>query len=166
MKYMESGGFQNHPLMRLTLTLTVLFLAGLWVTNALLYFSKMSLFPSSVTAYYLGSENQFTMPRTYQSMLETSHMHFPMMGLVILMLTHLLIFAPFNQGFKTAFIITAFSSALLGEISGWLIRFAHPGFAYLKIACFVVFESALAFLLAALIWFLRRGRKHRGKILN
>ena len=35
------------------------------------------------------------MPRTYQSMIEITHMHLPMMAMVVLLLTHLPIFAPF-----------------------------------------------------------------------
>ena len=44
---MEKGGFQNHPLMRLTLALTLGLLLLFWVTNFGLYFSRMSLRPSS-----------------------------------------------------------------------------------------------------------------------
>ncbi len=154
MKYMEKGGFQNHPLMKLTLALTALFLVGFWATNFLLYFSKMSLTPQSIQNYYLGSEAEFLVPRTYQSMLEVTHMHLPMMAIVVLLLTHLLIFAPFRNGSKLAFIFTTFFSALLNEASGWLVRFVNPQFAYLKIISFLTFQACLAFLLVALMWFL------------
>ncbi|MFN0118167.1 MAG: hypothetical protein ACKVQC_07770 [Elusimicrobiota bacterium] len=154
MKYMEKGGFQNHPLMKLTLALTFLFLIGFWVTNFLLYFSKMGLTPISVQNYYLGSESEFLVPRSYPSMLEVTHMHLPMMAIVVLLLTHLLIFAPFRYGSKLVFIFTTFFSALLGEAAGWLVRFVNPEFAYLKIISFLMFQSCLAFLLVALLWFL------------
>ncbi len=154
MKYMEKGGFQNHPLMKLTLALTVLFLVGFWVTNFLLYFSKMGLTPLSVQNYYLGLEAEFQVPRSYQSMLEVTHMHLPMMAIVVLLLTHLLIFAPFRNASKLAFIFTTFFSALLSEASGWLVRFVNPQFAYLKVISFITFQACLAFLLVALIWFL------------
>ena len=154
MKYMEKGGFQNHPLMKLTIVLTVLFLVGFWITNFLLYFSKMSLTPTSIQNYYLGFEADFIVPRTYQSMLEVTHMHLPMMAIVILVLTHLLIFAPFRNGSKLAFIFTTFFSALLSEMSGWLVRFVHPEFAIVKIISFLTFQGCLAFLLVSLLWFL------------
>ena len=163
MKYMEKVGFQNHPLMKLTLALTVLFLVGFWVTNFLLYFSKMSLTASSVQNYYLGSEAEFLVARSYQSMLEVTHMHLPMMAIVVLLLTHLLIFAPFRHGAKLAFIFTTFLSALLSEGSGWLVRFVSPEFAYLKIAGFLTFQGCLAFLLVALAWFLAKSPTRKSK---
>ncbi len=50
MKYMEGGGFQNHPLMRLTIGLTLVLLMAFCVTNLGLYFSKMGFDPASVVA--------------------------------------------------------------------------------------------------------------------
>src|SRR4051812_69293 len=115
MKYMQNGGFQNNPLMRLTLAMTLIFVVGLWATNFLMYFSKMGLTKMSVIHYYLGSDADFTLPRTYQSMLEVTHFHLPIMAVVILLMTHLVIFAPFEDGAKAAIIITSFGSAFLGE---------------------------------------------------
>jgi hypothetical protein len=154
MKYMEKGGFQTHPLMRLTLLWTVAFLTGLWVTNFLFYFSKMGLAPQSVVNYYNGSETLFTQPRSFEAMLEVTHFHLPMMAIVILLLTHLLIFAPWPNGLKVGFISLTFGSALLEEGSGWLVRFVHPGFAILKIVSFLLFQALMAFLLLALALFL------------
>ncbi len=161
MKYLQNGGFQHHPLMRLTLLLSALFLTGLWITNFAIYFAKMGLTPSSVAAYYLGSEAAYTSPRTYGAMLELTHMHLPMMALVVLMLTHLLIFAPFSDRTKYAFILGAFFTALLNEGAGWLVRFAHPGFASLKIAAFLSFQAILGFLLFSLAAFLLKAGASR-----
>lgn len=154
MRYMERGGFQGHPLMRITLLWTLLFIGGLWVTNAYMYFTRMSLTPTSVQAYYLGSAEDFSQPKTAQALLEVTHVHLPIMGVVILMLTHLMIFSPYSDRFKKWFIAASFSSAFLGEAAGWLTRFVHPAFAWLKISSFVVFQSCLAFLLVGLAAFL------------
>jgi hypothetical protein len=140
--------------MRLTLGLALLLLAGFWVTNLALYFSHMSFDPASVAAYYRGNEADFQPPRSAESMLEVTHMHLPMFALVLLLLTHLLLFAPFRFGAKVAFVIAAFGSALLSEAAGWMTRFWHPGFAYLKVACFVMFQATLAWLIGYLSWFL------------
>ena len=159
MKYMQTGAFQNHPLMRLTLLCATVLLTLFWLTNFALYFAKMDLTPLSVQKYYLGSEEEFRMPRTYQSMLEVTHAHLPMMAVVVLLLTHLLIFAPFSRRAKIAFIVTAFVSALLSESAGWLVRFVHPLFSWLKVAAFVALQGTLAFLLFSLGSFLLRERK-------
>lgn len=161
MKYLQSGGFQSQPLMRLTLGLALLLLAGFWVTNLALYFMKMNLDPASVVAYYRGSETAFTPPRSAASMLEVSHMHLPMFALVLLLLTHLLIFAPMRFATKAAFIVVAFGSALLSEAAGWMTRFWHPGFAALKVAMFITFQAALAYLIVGLVGFLLSAESQR-----
>jgi hypothetical protein len=158
MKYMQNGGFQNHPLMRLTLSFTLLLLLGFWLSNFALYFAHMNLTPQSVTGFYLGSEQEYRLPRTYQAMLEVTHMHLPMMAVVILLLTHLLIFAPLSSRGKTGIIVTAFVSALGFEAAGWLVRFAHPVFAWLKIIAFLTLQTILALLFGALTLFLWRSR--------
>jgi hypothetical protein len=165
MKYLESGGFQHQPLMRLTLGLALLLLAAFWVTNLALYFSHMSLAPASVAAYYRGDEAAFQPARSAESMLEVTHMHLPMFALVLLLLTHLLLFAPYRIGIKIGIVVTAFLSALFSEAAGWMTRFWSPGFAYLKVASFLVFQGTLAWLIGALTWFLataeaRRGERH------
>ncbi|PJA13702.1 MAG: hypothetical protein COX66_14260 [Elusimicrobia bacterium CG_4_10_14_0_2_um_filter_63_34] len=163
MKYMEQGGFQHKPFMRLTLLWTLVFLTGLWITNFAMYFSRMGLDPASVVSYYCGSEAEFRAPRSMASMLEVSHVHLPIMGIVVLMLTHLLIFAPFKDKTKFSFICTAFLAALLSEGGGWLVRFVDPGFAVVKVAAFLVFQATLAFLLGALGIFLLNGMKEQRK---
>ena len=170
MKYMQSGGFQSQPLMRLTLALTLTLLSAFWFTNLALYFAHMSLDPASVAAYFRGDEASFLPPRSAQGMLEVTHMHLPMFALVLLLLTHLLLFAPMRFGVKVAFIVTAFGSALLSEAAGWMTRFWHPGFAVLKVTMFVVFQTTLAYLIVALARFLataegsrrrKRSERHR-----
>ena len=156
MKYMETGGFQNKPLMRLTLAWTLVFAAGLWATNAAMYFQRMSLFPSSVEAYYLGSAEEYSQPRSAASLLEVSHAHLATMGVMILLLTHLAIFAPWDDRTKKWIIGLGFGSSFVGEASGWLVRFVSPGFAVLKVACFVAFQSILGLLIAVLAIFLYR----------
>ena len=154
MRYMQEGGFQNNPLMRLTLSFTLVLLLGFWATNLGVYFSRMSLAPSSVVSYYNGSETDFRPPRSAASMLETTHMHLPMMGMVLLFLTHLVIFVPLSRPVRVGFIVTAFVSAMLEESSGWLVRFASPSFAVLKVVGFVGLQLAILFLIVSLGAFL------------
>lgn len=156
MKYMLTGAYRSNSLMRLTLLCTLVLLAGFWCTNALLYFRSMDLRPESVAAYYRGSEEEFSMPRTYGAMLEVTHMHLPMMAMVLLLLTHLAIFLPWPQRWRVLVVVGTFGSALLGEASGWLVRFVHPAFAWLKVAAFLGLQAGLAILLLGLTRFLTR----------
>jgi hypothetical protein len=154
---MESGGFQHHPLMRLTISLTLVLLFGFWVTNLVLYTSKMGLSPASVVTYYNGSEEAFLPPRTMGSMVEVTHAHLAMMALLLLLLTHLVIFSPFRKGVKLLFIWGTFGAAVASEAGGWLVRFVSPALAPVKVAGFVVLESLLGILLFAVAWSLWSG---------
>lgn len=153
---MQNGGFQNNPLMRLTLGLTLLFLTAFVVTNFALYFGKMNLNPSSVASYYRGSVGDFHPARSYQSMLEVSHGHLAMMALVFLLLTHLSVFTPFSKRTKVLLIIATFLSGLLDEGAGWLVRFVDPAFAWVKVAAFLTLQGSLVTLLFILGLFLLR----------
>lgn len=158
---MQDGGFQNNPLMRLTLALTLVLLLGFWATNFGMYFSRMSLRPSSVVEYYNGSEESYVPPRSAASMLETTHMHLPMMGMVLLFLTHLLIFVPLPRSWKIAFIAATFVFALLEEGTGWLVRFASPAFAWLKPLGFLGMQATIGFLIGSLALFLLRAARRQ-----
>lgn len=150
MKYMQTGGFQGQPLMRLTLGLTLVFLVFFVGTGFALYFSRMSLDPASVVSYYNGSEDEFRPARTAGSMLEVTHSHLAMMALVLLVLTHLFIFAPFSRRVKLWSISLAFVFGLLSESGGWLVRFVDPLFAPVKVVGFVGLQLTLIFLLVVL----------------
>lgn len=157
MKYMERGGFQTQGLMRLTLGLSIGLLSLFWVTNLTLFVSRLGLTPASIASYYRGSEADYRPPRTAGSMLEVTHAHLPMMALVTLLLTHLLIFAPYSRRARILLIVGAFASAAFDEGAGWLVRFVHPGFAVVKLAAFVSLQGILGFLLVSLALFLRSG---------
>lgn len=161
MKYMEQGGFQNNPLTRLTLWGTLVFLTGLWLSNFGMYFSRMGLSPASVAAYYRGSDETFQPARTFGSMVESSHGHFAMMAMVLLVLTHLYIFVPGPRRLKAAFVGGTFAATFLSEASGWLVRFVHPGFAILKPVAFLASQAFLALMLGLLATFLVTATRRR-----
>ena len=162
MKYMESGGFQNHPLMRLTIGLTLFLLLAFWITNFALYASRMGLSSSSVITYYNGSEESFLPPRTVGSMVEVTHAHLAMMAVVLLLLTHLVIFSPFRNGVKLLFIWGTFTAAAASEAGGWLVRFVSPELAFVKVGGFLALQAFLGVLLFTLAWGLWHGPSLNG----
>jgi len=152
MRFVITGEWSKNRLLQLIIVLFVVYVAALWLTNALLYFHKMGLTYTSVTEYYLGSEEKFLQPRSYQGMLEISHFHLFAMGILLLTLTHLMLFVPLRAEIKPWFIVIPFTAALLDEGGGWLVRFVHPLFAYVKIAGFVILEGSLAVLICVSLW--------------
>jgi hypothetical protein len=159
MRYLQNGGYNSNPFMRASLLLTVLLLAGFVITNFLIFFNRMGFSLESIASYYLGNDEEYRPARSLQSMLEVTHGHLPMMALVLLLLTHLAIFAPLSKSAKYGCIFASFASGLLSEGSGYLVRFVHSDFAVLKLISFAVLQICLIFLLSSLALFLfRSGR--------
>jgi hypothetical protein len=125
----------------------------------------MNLTPDSVIAYYLGSEEQFAQPKSYQGMLEVSHFHLFSMGMLIVTLTHLMLMTDFSVNLKIWLSGLIYISALADEAGGWLVRFVNPLFSWFKIVSFLLLEFSLAALLIVVIVALIRARvqmRHSG----
>jgi hypothetical protein len=151
-RFTVTPDWRDNRLLRLVLGWFLVFVVGLWVTNALLYLAKMGLTPSSVIAYYRGDEARFLQPRSYLGMLEIAHFHLLAMGLLTLTMAHLLLFVPLANRWKWWGVTLVFASALADEGAGWLVRFVAPGFAYLKIAAFATLQTTLALIVGAVVW--------------
>jgi hypothetical protein len=151
-RFFITGEWSRNRLLQTIVTLYSVYVAGLWLTNALLFFSKMNLTAASVAAYYLGDEEKFLSPRSYQGLLEVSHFHLFAMGMLLLVLTHLMLFVPVKNHIKAWLIVLPFVSAIVDEGASWLVRFGHPAFAYLKIAGFLALQASLATLIAVSLW--------------
>lgn len=141
-------GEQNRQMMLNALILMFLgYVVLLWISNGMMYFHKMDLTADSVIAYYLGSEQEFTQPKSYQSMLEVTHFHVFAMGMLILTLTHLMLMTDLPTLLKIWVSGLVYLSAIADELAGWFVRFVHPLFAYFKIASFLMLELSLAVLI-------------------
>jgi hypothetical protein len=71
------------------------------------------------------------------------------MGILLMTLTHLLLFVPLPSHAKAIGIVLAFGASLGGELAGWGVRFLNPLFAYLKIGCFLVSQAVILLLMVA-----------------
>ena len=157
MRFVITGEWRRNRLLQTIVILYAVYVGLLWITNALLYFQKMTLAPSSVVAYYLGSEENFLEPRSFQGLLEVSHFHLFAMGMLLLVLTHLALFVPVSNRVKAWLVVLPFAAALLDEGSGWLVRFVHPAFAWAKVGGFLSLQASLFALIAVSLWSVFRG---------
>ncbi len=164
MRYFVTGEQHRKSLLNTLVLMFLVYIALLWVSNGMMYFHHMNLTPGSVIAYYLGSEQQFTQPRSYQGMLEVSHFHLFSMGMLVLTLTHLMLMTEFSVRLKIWLSSLTYGAALADEAGGWLVRFVDPLFAYFKIAAFVILEASLGALLLVVIIALFRARFKIGKV--
>ena len=152
LRFVITGEWSRNRLLQTLVALYSIYVAALWLTNALLYFHKMGLTYASVVSYYRGNEELFLSPRSYQGLLEVSHFHLFAMGMLLLVLTHLMLFVPLRNHVKAWLIVLPFAAAALDEGAGWLVRFVHPAFAYAKIAGFLALQTSLAVLVGAALW--------------
>ena len=147
MRFVVTGEWTRNRLLKVIVWCFLAYTAVLWLTNAGLFFSKMNLDPASVVEYYLGDEERYLQPRTFLGLLEVLHFHSFAMGILLLTLTHLLLFVPVSMRVKAWGIATAFAAGMAGELSGWGVRFIHPGFAYAKVAFFLLLEGVILYLM-------------------
>ncbi len=160
MRYFVTGEQHRKSLLNALVLMFLGYIALLWLSNGLMYFHHMDLTPKSVIDYYLGSEEQFTQPRSYQGMLEVSHFHLFSMGMLVVTLTHLMLMTNFSIRLKIWLSGLIYVSAIADEAGGWLVRFVHPLFAYFKIASFVLLEFSLLALVCVIAFALLRARRN------
>ncbi|MCA9669982.1 MAG: hypothetical protein KC503_30510 [Myxococcales bacterium] len=151
--------YEKNSMLRLITWLYLLFVALLFVVTLVGFIAHTGFDYKTIVEAYLGKQGPFggTPPRSLRVMLEITHPHIFAYGVLLFMLSHLLFFVPMRRSIKATLVVVVFFSALLEEGSGWLVRFVHPVFAYLKIASFVVFQLSLAVLLVTLARALMRG---------
>ncbi len=148
MRFVVTGEWTRNHLLKAIVWCFLAYTLLLWASNFGMYFSKMTLAPSSVVEHYLGNEERFLQARTLQGMMEVLHYHSFAMGILLLTLTHLLLFVPISMRVKAWGICIAFGAGIGDELAGWAVRFVHPGFAVVKVAMFVLLQATILWLMA------------------
>lgn len=153
MRFFISNDISKNSLLRLIITFTLVFFVLLWLTNLLL-FAEIGFSYESIVTYYLGSEESFRQPKSYIGLLQESHFHLFSMAILLVTLTHLVLFANITSMTKLTVIAASYTSALGDIAGGWLIRYVSPWFAYLKLASFCVLQLSILALILISIMFL------------
>ncbi len=81
-----------------------------------------------VVAHYRGGEDgdEMSFPKEFNELLEVTHFHAYIEGVVLLVLTHLFVVIPISPVLKRSIIGLAFGSTLLALLSPWMIRYITP----------------------------------------
>ena len=127
-------------------------------TMAAFQLHHIGLTPSRVAAYYRGGEvgAQMTFAKTFRELVEVTHFHSFIMGVVYLVLAHLFIATPLRPGMKQGLIVLAFLGLAGDLIAPWLIRYVTAGFAYVQIGSWLaewIGFGAFVFVPMAEMWF-------------
>jgi hypothetical protein len=109
---------------------------------------------SAVAAYYRGGETEtaMTFPKTFTQLLEVTHFHAFIMGVVFLILGHLLLATGISPRWKGGLLLGAFAGAF-GDLAGtWLVRYVSAGFAVLQLLSWLAFWIGYGGMLVAALW--------------
>ncbi|NIQ12957.1 MAG: hypothetical protein GTO02_00655 [Candidatus Dadabacteria bacterium] len=158
MRFFISPDIKRNDLLKLIIIFTTIFFLFLWLTNLLL-FLKIGFNIEGIVEYYRGSEESFRPAKSYLGLLEEAHFHFFSMAIILITLTHLILFTDIRVIIKYLVIISSYTSAFFDIISGWLIRFVAPEFAYLKLISFVVLQLSILYLIVVVTLYLYKKNK-------
>ncbi len=153
MRFFISSELKKNDFLKIIIFFTILFFFFLWITNVLLYM-QIGFNYSSIVEFYLGNEETFRPPKSYIGLLEEAHFHFFSMAILLVTLTHLILFTSISSQIKITLILLSFTSTFMEIISSWLIRYVSPHFAYLKLGSFYVMQLTLLVMMAIIIVYL------------
>ncbi|MFQ5597922.1 MAG: hypothetical protein ACE5GK_07715 [Nitrospiria bacterium] len=92
-----------------------------------------------IVQHYRGGEgaDEMAFPKEFMELLEVTHFHAYIEGVVLLVLAHLFVVIPISQGLKWWVIGLASGCTLLDLASPWLIRYLTPYAAYGQIFAWI-----------------------------
>jgi hypothetical protein len=134
-------------------------------TMAMLQWVHIGPTPGNIATYFRGGEREgaMTFPKTVRELVELTHFHAFIMGVVYLVLAHLVVATSAPDLVKRVAIILAFVG-LVGDLVGvWLIRYVSGAFAWAQLGFWIaewVGFSAFVYFPMREMWF-REGRAAR-----
>ena len=128
-------------------------LAGL-LTNGIFQVARIGITYQRVVAYYRGGElgQEMAFAKTFGELLEVSHFHAFIMGVIFLILAHLLVATSIRPWLKAMFILMTFLGSVLDVAGYWLIRYVSPGFALLQLAAWAAMWVGYGGMTVAPLW--------------
>lgn len=129
-----------------------LFVLLMGVSAAVLFAQKLGTTPSAVATFYRGSEQAFTVPRSFAGLLWVAVQHLLAIPLTIFVVLHLVAWSGAMRRRASATISSfTFGLALVGILAGFAVRFVWPQLAVVKIIAFVGFEALLVWWVGMLV---------------
>ena len=157
MREFGKSGFRLSQLQRdakLVYTGFLVFVALGFCTNGLFQLSRIGPTLQRIAIHYRGDELGASMafPKTFAELLELTHFHTSMMGVVFLILAHLVIATDLSPRLKAAFIALACAGSLGDVASYWLIRYVSPFFAVLQLLSWIGMWVGYGGMIVVALW--------------
>ncbi len=108
-------------------------------TMALMQWKHIGPMPAAIATYFRGGERDGAMifPKTFRELVELTHFHAFIMGVVYLVLAHLVLATSAGDAMKRVAIVLGLVG-LLGDLVGvWLIRYVSGAFAWAQVLFWV-----------------------------
>ncbi len=117
---------------RLIYTAFLLFVAIGMATSGAFQIGHIGLTPTRIAAFYRGGElgAEMTFEKTFRQLVEGTHFHAFIMGVVYLVLAHLFVASTLDAFWKRFFLILGMVGLALDLIMPWLIRYASAAFSW------------------------------------
>jgi len=117
----------------------LIFIAVGMLTIGLYQLKRIGATYDLVVAYYRGGElaQEMTYPKTFTQLLETTHFHAFIIGIVFLTLAHIFLATGLPPRIKWPVIGLAFFSSQADIAGPWLIRYGSAAFALLQLAAWL-----------------------------
>lgn len=124
---------------RLVYSAFLVFVAIGMITVAAFQLHHIGTAPSEIASYYRGGERagEMLFPKTSRELVETTHFHAFIMGVVYLVLAHLFIATSASPRLQRLMIILAFAGLAGDMITPWLIRYVSGAFSYLLLGSWI-----------------------------
>jgi hypothetical protein len=117
-------------------------------TNLLFGITKTGLTSRDVAEYYRGNPDRLMFEKTFQELLEVTHMHAFMMPVILLVLGHLFFLTDWPAPRKRLIAAVAILTMFLEILTPWAVRYVHPAWAHVKLAAGYGFGASLLCLIS------------------
>jgi magnesium-transporting ATPase (P-type) len=101
-------------------------------------FRQIGFHAQAVIEHYRGSsEEGMVFPKSFQTLLETTHFHAFIMGVIYLTLAHLFLATEVSRRMKMSLVIVGFICTFLDLLLPWAVRYLSSRFAPVLLAAWV-----------------------------
>lgn len=124
-------------------------------TQAGFQVERIGVSPARIAIYYRGGEiaGSLSFPKPFGHLVETTHAHAFMMGVIFLILAHLFVSTSLLGARAKGVVTGAAFAGMLGDLlAPWLIRYVAAGFAWLEILSWVALWAGGGLMLGVSLW--------------
>jgi hypothetical protein len=118
-------------------------------TNLLLGLTRTGLTSGAIADYYRGNPERLMFEKTFQELLEVTHVHAFMMPIVLLVLGHLFFLTDWSARAKRLTMVVAVVAMTLELLAPWAVRYLDPAWAHVKLVAGYAFGTSLLCLIGA-----------------